>query len=164
MFVSAPYRWYVSAVFRLSAARVCSVWASCFAFEGRPSWIMQTRPWDVGYCSSVFGAGDCSVPQARLASRCFSSLRLLESSMNRRQSLRVWLALRHPQSSSKQWIVQGPSSCSLAVSLLEPACLLILVTWNDCEWSSEREWNLGSSSIPSLIEWFRINLANSSGL
>src|ERR1041385_5347547 len=58
MFVSAPYRWYVFAVFRPSTARVCRVWASCFAFEGRPSWIMQTRPWDIGYCSSAFGAGD----------------------------------------------------------------------------------------------------------
>src|SRR3954463_2273136 len=125
---------------------------------------MQTRPWDVGYCLSVFGAGDCAVLRVRLTSRCFSSLRLLESSVNRRQSLRVWLALRRPHSSSKQWIVHGSSICSLAVSLLEPACLLLLEIWNDCEWSFKREWNLGSSSIPSLSDWFLINLANSSGL
>src|SRR3954464_7576980 len=111
---------------------------------------MQTHPWDIGYCFSVFGVGDCAVPRARLSSCCFSSLRLLESSVNRRQSLRVWLALRCPQSSLKQWIVHGPSSCSLDVSLLEPVCLLLLETWNVCEWSSEREWNLGSRSIPLL--------------
>src|SRR4051812_13300295 len=125
---------------------------------------MQTRPWDIGYCSYAFGNGDCVVIRVCLASRLLSSLRLLESSVNRRQSLRVWLSLRHPHSSLKQWIVHGPSSSSLAVSLLEPACLLLLETWNNCEWSSEREWNLGSSSIPSLSDWFRINLANSYGL
>src|SRR4051812_44063590 len=115
---------------------------------------MQTRPWDIGYCFSVFGAGDCAVLRVRLASRCFSSLRLLESSVNPRQSLRVWLALRHPHSSSKQWIVHGSSSCSLAVSLLELACILLLETCNDFEWSSKQEWNLGSSSISSLRDWF----------
>src|SRR4051812_39761302 len=115
---------------------------------------MQTRPWDIGYCFSVFGVGDCAVLRVCLASRCFSSLRLLESSVNRRQSLRVWLAVRVPHSSSKQWIVHGPSSCSLVVSLLELACLLLLEIWNDCEWSSEREWNLGPRSIPLLSDWF----------
>src|SRR4051812_19161115 len=125
---------------------------------------MQTRPWDVVYCLSVLGVGDRTVLRVRLASRCFSSLRLLESSVNKRQSPRVWLALRSPHPSSKQWIVQGPSSCSLAVRLLEPACLLLLETWKICEWSSERAWNFGSSSIPLLSDWFRINLVNSSGL
>src|SRR4051812_23438802 len=125
---------------------------------------MQTHPWDIGYCFSVLGANDCEVLRVCLTSHCFSSLKLLDSSVNTRQSLRVWLSLRRPNSSSKQWIMHGPSSCSLAVSLLEPACLLLLEIWNDCEWSSEREWNLGSSSIPSLRDWFRINLANSSGL
>src|SRR3954468_10327409 len=125
---------------------------------------MQTRPWDVGCCFSVLGVGDCTVLQVHLASRCFSSLRLLESSVNKRQSPRVWLVLRHPHPSSKQWIVQGPSSCSLAVSLLETACLLLLETWKICEWSSERAWNLGSRSIPSQSDWFHMKLVNSSGL
>src|SRR3954464_325830 len=107
---------------------------------------MQTCPWDVGYCFSVLGADDCAVLRVRLASRCFSSLRLLESSVNKRQSPRVWLALRRPHPSSKQWIVQGLSSCSLAVSLLEPVYLLLFETWKICEWSSERAWNLGSRS------------------
>src|SRR3954469_5637205 len=31
-----------------------------------------------------------------------------------------------PQSSKKQWIVQGPSSCSLTVSLLDSACLFVI--------------------------------------
>src|SRR3954465_14532680 len=104
---------------------------------------MQTGPWDVVYCLSELGVGDCMVLWVHLASRCFSSLRLLESSVNKRQSPRVWLALRHPHPSSKQWIVQGLSSFSLDVSLLEPACLLLLETWKICEWSSERAWNLG---------------------
>src|ERR1041385_6052649 len=111
---------------------------------------MQIHPWDVGYCPSVLGAGDCALLRVRLASRCFSSLRLLENSVNRRQSPRVWLALRFPRLSSKQWIAQGPSSCSLALSLLEPAYLLLLEIWKVCEWSSVRLWSLGSSSIPSL--------------
>src|SRR3954471_4198767 len=125
---------------------------------------MQTLPWDVVYCLSVLGIGDRTVLRVRLASRCFSSLRLLESTVNKRHSPRVWLALRRPHPSLKQWIVQGLSSCSLAVSLLEPACLLLLETWKICEWSSERAWNLGSSSIPLLSVSFQMNLANSSGL
>src|SRR4051812_3279401 len=104
---------------------------------------MQTRPEDVGYCFSELGVGDCTVLRVCLASCCFSSLRLLESSVNKRQSPRVWPARRRPHPSSKQRIVQGPSSCSLAVSLLEPACHLLLVTWKICEWSSERAWSLG---------------------
>src|SRR3954463_10929670 len=113
---------------------------------------MQIRLWDVGYCLSVLGAGDCALLRVRLASRCYSSLRLLESSVNRRQSPKVWVAMRCPQLSSKQCIAQGPSSCSLAVSLLESACLLLLEIWKVYEWSSERAWNLGSSSIPSLSD------------
>src|SRR4051812_43315878 len=97
---------------------------------------MQTRPWDVGYCFSMLGVGDCMVFGVRLASHCFSSLRLLESSVNKQQSRRLWLALRCPHPSSKQWIMQGPSSCSLAVSLLDLVCLLLLETWKICEWSS----------------------------
>src|ERR1041385_2570529 len=112
-----------------SAASACKVYASCFAFEGLPSWIMQIRPWDAGYCSSALGAGDCVLLRVHLASCGFSSLRLLESSANRRQSPSVWLALRCPRLSSKQWIAQGPSSCSFSMSLLEPACLLLLEIW-----------------------------------
>src|SRR3954471_15301914 len=119
---------------------------------------MQIRPWDVGYCLFLLGVGDCALLRVRLASRCFSSLRLLESSVNKRQSPRVWLDLRHPHPPSKQWIGEGSSSGSLGVSLLAPACLLLLKTWKICEWSSERAWNLGSSFIPSLSNWFRINL------
>src|ERR1041385_5950760 len=115
---------------------------------------MQIRPWDVGYCLYVLVAGDCALLRVCLASRCFSSLRLLESSVNRRQSPRVWLALRRPQLSSEQWIAQGPSSCSLAVSLLESACLLLLEICKICEWSSARLWSFGSSSIPLLSDWF----------
>ena len=37
-----------------------------------------------------------------------------------------------PQSSSKLWIVQGPSSFSLTVSLLDPACLFLLEILNIC--------------------------------
>src|ERR1041385_2731847 len=147
-----------------SAASACKVYASCFAFEGLPSWIMQIRPWDAGYCSSALGAGDCVLLRVCLASRCFSSLRLLESSANGRQSPRVWLALRCPRVSSKLWVAQDPSSCSLAVSLLEPACLLLLEIWKICEGSSARLWNLGLSSIPSLSDWLRMKLANSPGL
>src|SRR4051812_16127228 len=90
---------------------------------------MQIRPWDAGYCSSTLGAGECVLLRGRLASCCFSSLRLLESSANRRKSPSVWLALRCPRLSSKQWITQGPSNSSLVVSLLEPVCLLLLETW-----------------------------------
>src|SRR4051812_4319723 len=104
---------------------------------------MHICPWDVRYCLSVLGAGDCTLLRVRLASRCFSSLRLLESLVNRRQYPRVWLALRCPQLSSKQWIAQGPSYCSLAMSLLEPACLFLLEIWKIYEWSSVRLWNLG---------------------
>src|ERR1043165_1823983 len=125
---------------------------------------MQTRPWDASCCSSVLGVDDHMALWVHLDSRYFSSLRLLESSMNKRQSPRVWLALWRPQPSSKQWIVQGPSSCSLAVSLLEPACLFLLETWKVSEWLSGRTWDLGLNSIPLLSFWLWMKLANLSGL
>src|ERR1044071_501834 len=96
---------------------------------------MSTCPCGGPWRLSEFGGDDCSSPRARLASLRFLFLRSSANSLNRRHSPKVWLDLMRPHSSSKLWIVQGPASCSLIVSLLDPPCLFFLEIVKTLSWS-----------------------------
>src|ERR1043165_5367261 len=112
---------------------------------------MSTCPRGGLWRPSGLGGGDCSGSRVRLAPFFFSFLRSSASSLNKRQSPKVWLDLMHPQSSSKLCIVQGPASCSLTMSLLDPPCLLLLEIVKTCSWSSGCSSNRGSVLIPRIV-------------